>query len=52
MIKTESKGNVGEIFPEMLVVEGMLVPFAAVNCVPMGAREEIGSIRKEGEGAV
>ena len=29
----------------------MLVPFAAVNCVPMGAREEIRSIRKEEGGA-
>ena len=52
MIKKESKGKVGDFFPEIIVVEGMLAPFAAVNYVLMEAREKIGSIRKEEEGAV
>ena len=53
VIKTLSKGKVDEIFTEMIVVEVMLVPFAVVNnCVLMGAREEIGSIKKEEKGAV
>ena len=39
-------------FPEIVVMEGMLVPLAAVNCVPMGTREERGSIKQEEEGAV
>ena len=52
VIKTELKIKAGEIFPEIIVVGGMLVPFAAVNCVPVGAREAIGSIRMEEEGTV
>ena len=47
MIKTLSIGKVEEIFPEIIAVEGILVPLAAVNFSPMGSREEIGSIRKE-----
>ena len=51
VIKTESKAKVSEIFPEIIVSEGMLVPLATVYCVPVGAREEIGTIRKEEDGA-
>ena len=46
-----SKGKVDKNFPERIVEEAMLAPFSAINCFPMGAREEIGSIKKE-EGAV
>ena len=52
VIKTLSKGKIDDFFPERILEEAMLVPFAAINFVPMGAREEIGSIRKEEEGAV
>ena len=52
VIKILSNANDGHKDPEIIVAEGMLLPFAAVNCVPIGAREEIGSIIKEEEGAV
>ena len=42
VMKKESKAKNGEIFPEILVSEGMLAPFAAVNYIPMGTREQIG----------
>ena len=52
VIKTLSIGKVEEIFPEIIDEDAMLVPFAAVNVVPTESREEIGSMRKEEEGAV
>ena len=52
VMKMLSKGKVEDIFAEIIAVEGILVPLAAVNFGPMGSREEIGLIRKEQEGAV
>ena len=47
VIKTLSIGKVGEIFPEIIDEDAMLVPFAAAKVVPTESREEIGSMRKE-----
>ena len=52
VIKTWFNDKEEEIFPEIIVSEGMLVPFAAVNCSPICVRDELGLSRNEEEGAV